>query len=178
MRDLVDEITAAHRDVRRRGAGEAEEVAVTISRRCPAVVGDVCNAVTDPERLRRWFAPVTGDLRVGGSFQVEGNAGGEVQAGMGPRRPGPRAVPPGEEVEDPAAWQSTPEVQRAAAASIAAWTDAIAASGTAGSDEIAAAGEMARAGSPRICRPRTGVPPAERLSHQSAPPDGVWLTGG
>ena len=36
-------------------------------------------------------------------------------------------------------------MQRAAAASIAAWTDVIAASGTAGSDEIAAAGERARA---------------------------------
>ena len=41
-------------------------------------VEDLWEAVTDPERLPRWFLPVTGDLRVGGRFQIEGNAGGEV----------------------------------------------------------------------------------------------------
>jgi hypothetical protein len=28
-----------------------------------------------PRAHRRWFLPVTGDLRVGGRFQLEGNAG-------------------------------------------------------------------------------------------------------
>lgn len=79
MRDLLDEITAAHRDVHRRGSGDAEEIAAVVRRRYDAAVPDVWDAVTDPERLRRWFAPVTGDLRVGGAFQVEGNAGGEVR---------------------------------------------------------------------------------------------------
>lgn len=40
---------------------------------------DLWNALTDPERLPRWFAPVHGDLRLGGRFQVEGNAGGVVE---------------------------------------------------------------------------------------------------
>lgn len=30
-------------------------------------------------RLPRWFYPVSGDLRLGGSFQLEGNAGGEIR---------------------------------------------------------------------------------------------------
>jgi uncharacterized protein YndB with AHSA1/START domain len=42
--------------------------------------GDLWDAVTNPERLPRWFAPVHGDLRLGGRFQVEGNAGGVVES--------------------------------------------------------------------------------------------------
>jgi uncharacterized protein YndB with AHSA1/START domain len=79
MRDLLDEVIAAHRDVLRRGSGDAEEIAVAVRRRYDAAVADVWDAVTDPARLRRWFAPVTGEFRVGGTFQVEGNAGGEVR---------------------------------------------------------------------------------------------------
>ena len=36
------------------------------------------DAVTDPERIKRWFMPVSGDLREGGDFQLEGNAGGRI----------------------------------------------------------------------------------------------------
>ena len=38
----------------------------------------VFRALTDPERLSRWFLPVSGDLRVGGTYQLEGNAGGSI----------------------------------------------------------------------------------------------------
>ena len=31
------------------------------------------------ERLPRWFYPISGDLVVGGKFQLEGNAGGEIR---------------------------------------------------------------------------------------------------
>lgn len=53
---------------------------VVASRTYPTDIDDLWQAVTDPERIPRWFAPVSGDLRVGGRFQVEGNAGGEVTA--------------------------------------------------------------------------------------------------
>ncbi|MDZ4373530.1 MAG: SRPBCC family protein [Phenylobacterium sp.] len=39
---------------------------------------DLWDAVTNAERLPRWFAPVSGDLRLGGRYQVEGNAGGSI----------------------------------------------------------------------------------------------------
>lgn len=39
---------------------------------------DLWDAVTNAERLPRWFAPVSGDLRLGGRYQIEGNAGGTV----------------------------------------------------------------------------------------------------
>lgn len=79
MRDLLDEVIAAHRDVRRRGTGDAEEITAVVRRRYDAAVADVWEAVTAPERLARWFAPVSGDLRAGGSFQVQDNAGGDVR---------------------------------------------------------------------------------------------------
>jgi uncharacterized protein YndB with AHSA1/START domain len=43
-------------------------------------IADVWDAVTSPERVERWFLPLTGDLRVGGRYQLQGNAGGEITA--------------------------------------------------------------------------------------------------
>lgn len=41
-------------------------------------VEDLWEAVTTPERLARWFLPVEGDLKVGGRYQLKGNAGGTI----------------------------------------------------------------------------------------------------
>jgi uncharacterized protein YndB with AHSA1/START domain len=52
---------------------------LTAERRYAASAEEVWDALTDPERVPRWFGgAVTGDLEVGGRFQIEGNAGGEV----------------------------------------------------------------------------------------------------
>jgi uncharacterized protein YndB with AHSA1/START domain len=40
---------------------------------------DLWDALTNVERLPRWFLPISGDLRVGGRYQLEGNAGGVVE---------------------------------------------------------------------------------------------------
>jgi uncharacterized protein YndB with AHSA1/START domain len=79
VRDLLAEVAETAREVARRGGGEDELVAVTVRREYPAAAEDVWEAVTDPARLARWFAPVTGDLRPGGTFAVEGNADGEIR---------------------------------------------------------------------------------------------------
>jgi len=42
--------------------------------------GDLWQAITDPGRIPRWFLPVTGELRLGGRYQLEGNAGGVIEA--------------------------------------------------------------------------------------------------
>ena len=52
--------------------------AVTLSRTYATTVEDLWEAVTNGERIPRWFAPVSGDLELGGRYQVEGNAGGVV----------------------------------------------------------------------------------------------------
>jgi uncharacterized protein YndB with AHSA1/START domain len=74
MIDFVNQIKAIHREVNRSG----ETVQVVLRREYDASVEDVWDAITDPDRVKRWFLPLRGDLRVGGSFQLEGNAGGEI----------------------------------------------------------------------------------------------------
>ncbi len=44
----------------------------------PSPLDDVWDAVTSAERIPRWFLPITGELRQGGRYQFEGNAGGEI----------------------------------------------------------------------------------------------------
>jgi uncharacterized protein YndB with AHSA1/START domain len=51
-----------------------------------SAIEDVWDACTNPERIPRWFLPVSGDLRLGGRYQLEGNAGGEVLSCEPPRR--------------------------------------------------------------------------------------------
>jgi hypothetical protein len=36
------------------------------------------DAFTDVKRLRRWYSPVTGDLKQGRNYQIEGNAKGTI----------------------------------------------------------------------------------------------------
>lgn len=64
-----------HREVRKASDGTRT---LLIRRRYDSPVDDVWNAFTEPDRLNRWFLPVSGDLRLGGRFQLQGNAGGEI----------------------------------------------------------------------------------------------------
>lgn len=77
MFDMLEELAAIHRNVARDDGSET--VSVTLSRAYDADAEDVWDALTNPERLPRWFYPIGGELQVGGSFQLEGNAGGEVR---------------------------------------------------------------------------------------------------
>lgn len=72
------EVTDATRD------GEPVRV-VTATRTYPSPPEDVWDALTDPERLGRWFTPVSGDLRLGGRYKLEGNAEGTVTGCEPPR---------------------------------------------------------------------------------------------
>jgi uncharacterized protein YndB with AHSA1/START domain len=198
VKDVLEELAATAREVARRGAGDDELIAVTLRREYPAEVEEVWEAVTDPERLARWFAPVGGDLREGGTFSVEGNAEGQIRECVRPSAltvtwGGPvsvvrvrlsasgastvleleHTVPAafagsgagalyvgpgwdvallgltlwlrGELVEDPAAWEASPEVLEVNAGSIEAWIATVTASGTATDDEVAAATAAAHA---------------------------------
>ena len=49
-------------------------------------VDDLWDTVTNVERIPRWFLPVTGELRLGGRYQLESNAGGEILECDPPRR--------------------------------------------------------------------------------------------
>lgn len=54
--------------------------AITLARSYPTRAGDLWDALTNPERIPRWFLPISGELELGGRFQFEGNAGGEITA--------------------------------------------------------------------------------------------------
>ena len=54
--------------------------AVTLSRTCATTIEDLWDAVTNGERIPRWFLPVSGELEPGGRYQLKGNAGGLITA--------------------------------------------------------------------------------------------------
>src|SRR5258706_15842676 len=86
MIDIPSQIGAIARAVGAPVVSSGEpSLGVTVTRRYPAPVEDVWDAIVDPHRLRRWFLPISGDLRVGGTFQLEGNAGGSILACEAPR---------------------------------------------------------------------------------------------
>jgi uncharacterized protein YndB with AHSA1/START domain len=74
--DVRKQIDAVGRTVELNGAGA--DAAVTLTQDYDAPIDDLWDACTNVERIPRWFLPVTGDLREGGAYQLEGNAGGRV----------------------------------------------------------------------------------------------------
>lgn len=79
MIDAAEQINAVRRQLGTRVFGPGEARVSTISQTYDTEVEDLWDACTNPERLPRWFLPVTGDLKVGGRYQLEGNAGGTVE---------------------------------------------------------------------------------------------------
>jgi uncharacterized protein YndB with AHSA1/START domain len=77
--DIPAQIEVIDRKVSRTPRSDGgENVTVLARRRYAADPDDTWSALTDPARVARWFMPLSGDLRVGGNFQLEGNAGGEI----------------------------------------------------------------------------------------------------
>jgi uncharacterized protein YndB with AHSA1/START domain len=59
-------------------AGDARVAVFT--RTYETTIEDLWDACTDPERLRRWYTPITGDLRVGGTFAQVNMGSGTIVA--------------------------------------------------------------------------------------------------
>jgi uncharacterized protein YndB with AHSA1/START domain len=79
MIDVTQQISAVARTVGTRTLEAGEARVITISQTYKADVDDVWDACTNPERIPRWFLPVSGELRLGGKYQLEGNAGGTIE---------------------------------------------------------------------------------------------------
>jgi len=86
QRYVSDQLDEVSRSVTVRTGESTVAITLEISQVYATDVADLWEAVTTPARLERWFAPVHGELRVGGSYQVEGNAGGVVQTCEPPSR--------------------------------------------------------------------------------------------
>jgi uncharacterized protein YndB with AHSA1/START domain len=83
--DIAQEIGATSRQVGQQQSDAGEIVTVTLERLYQTDMPDVWHAITDPERIRRWLMPITGELRQGGNFQLEGNASGDILTCEPPR---------------------------------------------------------------------------------------------
>jgi uncharacterized protein YndB with AHSA1/START domain len=79
MIDATQQINAVRRRIGSRVLEAGEARTLTISQTYNADLEDVWDALTNAERIPRWFLPITGDLRLGGHYQLEGNAGGTIE---------------------------------------------------------------------------------------------------
>ncbi|MFI5291357.1 MAG: SRPBCC family protein [Candidatus Limnocylindrales bacterium] len=86
MIDMLNEIDAVQREVGVGRVPAGEGRVVRLRRTYDAPIGDVWDALTNPERIGRWFLPISGDYRLGGHYQFEGNAGGTILGCDRPRR--------------------------------------------------------------------------------------------
>ena len=80
MVDVNAQIAAVDRAVRTDAFDGTETRVQTLAQTYPSPLDDVWDAVTSADRIARWFLPVSGELTLGGRYQLEGNAGGEVLA--------------------------------------------------------------------------------------------------
>jgi uncharacterized protein YndB with AHSA1/START domain len=77
--DVTHQINAVRRQVGGRTLEAGQARVMTVSQVYDTDVDDLWDACTDPERIPRWFLPVSGDLQLGGRYQLKGNAGGTVE---------------------------------------------------------------------------------------------------
>jgi uncharacterized protein YndB with AHSA1/START domain len=78
MIDVDYQINAVRRTVGDRTLDAGEARVVTISQAYDTDADDLWDACTNIDRIPRWFLPITGDLRVGGRYELDGNANGTI----------------------------------------------------------------------------------------------------
>ena len=78
MNYVKDHLSSVDRSVSSQDRDGKPARAVTLSRSYDTTLDDLWDALTNGERIPRWFLPITGDLEPGGRYQLEGNAGGTI----------------------------------------------------------------------------------------------------
>src|SRR4051794_11807882 len=76
---MTSQISAVTRDLGTRTVGAGEARVATISQVYDTDIDDLWDACTNAERIPRWFLPISGELKVGGRYQLTGNASGTVE---------------------------------------------------------------------------------------------------
>jgi uncharacterized protein YndB with AHSA1/START domain len=85
MIDNDRHVNSVRRELGDRPVEGGEAIVGTISQVYPTGIDDMWDAVTNPDRIVRWFAPVAGEFKEGGSYQITGNASGTVTSCDKPR---------------------------------------------------------------------------------------------
>jgi uncharacterized protein YndB with AHSA1/START domain len=76
--DVARQLGAMKREVRS-GLHDGKPTRVVVATRSyDTTIEDMWDAITNAERIPRWFLPVSGDLRLDGHYQLKGNAGGTI----------------------------------------------------------------------------------------------------
>ena len=84
--DIARQIGAVSRVVGTREYEGRPARVVHASRSYNTTVDDLWDAVTNGERIPRWFLPISGDLKLGGRYRLEGNASGQILRCEPPRQ--------------------------------------------------------------------------------------------
>lgn len=79
MIDVTHQINDVRRELGTKMLEAGEARVITVSQTYQGTIDDVWDACTNPERIPRWFLPISGDLKVDGRYQLEGNAGGAIE---------------------------------------------------------------------------------------------------
>lgn len=83
--DVLRYIGAVTREVQSRDHEGRPARVVVITCAYDTTIEDVWDAITNAERIPRWFLPISGDLRLGGRYQLHGNASGQITVCEPPR---------------------------------------------------------------------------------------------
>lgn len=83
--DIAKQIGAVARDVHGRDHEGKPAKAVIVAQSYPTSADDLWEAITTAERIPRWLMPVTGELKLGGRYQLVGNASGSILVCERPR---------------------------------------------------------------------------------------------
>ena len=86
MEDILRHVGVVVREVQTREHEGKPARVVIASRSYETSVEDLWDALTNAERIPRWFLPISGELKVGGRYQFQGNAGGTITACEPPHR--------------------------------------------------------------------------------------------
>jgi uncharacterized protein YndB with AHSA1/START domain len=84
--DVTRQIGAVAREIAGREQGGATARVLVATRRYEVDAAVLWDLLTNAQRIPRWFLPISGELRPGGRYQLEGNAGGEILRCEPPRR--------------------------------------------------------------------------------------------
>jgi len=76
--DIAKQLGAVTREVSTRDHDGKPARVVVVAQTYSTTAEDLWEAITTADRLPRWLLPITGDLRLGGRYQLQGNAGGTI----------------------------------------------------------------------------------------------------
>ncbi len=84
--DPIAAVGAVTRELKMRDHEGKPAHVVVASRVYDTTIDDVWDALTNAERVPRWFAPVSGELKLGGRYAIKGNASGTVTSCEPPKK--------------------------------------------------------------------------------------------